>query len=201
MIVILDNYDSFTYNLFQFFGQLGQTLKVFRNDEVTIEQLRRLPMSHMVISPGPGRPEAAGISCAAVEAFCDRVPILGVCLGHQCIAEVFGGRVIHGRRPVHGKTAAMQHNGRSVFAGLPDPLTVTRYHSLTVDPQSVPRELQVTATSDEGDIMAVEHVRYPVVGLQFHPESIFTQRGLDILANFLQLSVGGGAVRADASTF
>lgn len=201
MLVILDNYDSFTYNLFQFFGQLGQKQKVFRSDQVTVKQLQKLPVTHIVISPGPGRPESAGISCAAVEAFCDRVPILGVCLGHQCIAAVFGGQIRQRSSPVHGKTAVVKHNGRSVFHGLPDPLTVTRYHSLIVDPLSLPAELEVTATSEDDNIMALVHHQYPVVGLQFHPESIFTQHGLDILANFLKLSCGGGAVRACTSAF
>ncbi len=195
MIAIIDNYDSFTYNLYQYFGQLGCRVRVFRNDEISVQGLAELPLSHLVVSPGPGRPEHAGISCQAIAYFQERLPILGICLGHQSIVEVFGGDVIHCRAPIHGKTAQVYHQGSSVFRDLPNPLEAARYHSLAVRPETLPSCLRVLAETEEGDIMAVVHEKQPIVGLQFHPESIFTQNGLELLQNFLTISRQGGAVR------
>ncbi len=185
MLLMIDNYDSFTYNLVQYFGELGARVKICRNDEITLEQIELLKPRYLVISPGPCSPAEAGISVAAIRAFAGRIPLLGVCLGHQSIGAAFGGRVVHARRQMHGKTSPVRHNGEGVFAGLPNPLTCTRYHSLSVERESLPECLEITAWTDDGEIMGLRHRTLPVEGVQFHPESIMTERGRDLLKNFL----------------
>ncbi|EKO3430002.1 aminodeoxychorismate/anthranilate synthase component II [Vibrio fluvialis] len=191
MLLIIDNYDSFTYNLYQYFCELGATVKVVRNDEVTLEQIEALAPSHLVISPGPCTPNEAGISLAAIEHFANRLPILGVCLGHQAIAQVFGGEVVRARQVMHGKTSPVRHTGRSVFAGLNNPLTVTRYHSLVVKNGTLPDCFELTAWTELPDgtpdeIMGYQHKTLPIDAVQFHPESIKTEQGHELLANFLR---------------
>ncbi|NLF03358.1 MAG: aminodeoxychorismate/anthranilate synthase component II [Anaerolineales bacterium] len=186
MIIVIDNYDSFTYNLVQLLGELGAELRVYRNDAVTIEELEKLAPTHIIISPGPGDPDDGGISKDVIKHFYRRVPILGVCLGHQCIADVFGGQVIRAPRLMHGKTSPIRHVGQDIFTGLPNPLTATRYHSLIVD-HALPAEIVVMATTAEDEIMGIRHRDYPTFGVQFHPESILTQGGKQLLANFLAL--------------
>ncbi len=185
-VVLIDNYDSFTYNLAQYLGELGAEVMVFRNDAVTIEQIEALQPTHLVISPGPGTPADAGISNEVIRRLGPRIPVLGVCLGHQCIAEVFGGRVVRAPRLMHGKTSLIQHDGKGLFAGIPDPFQATRYHSLIVQ-TPLPAILEVTATTPEGEVMALRHRHYPIFGVQFHPESVLTQHGKDLLLNFLSL--------------
>lgn len=186
MIAVIDNYDSFTYNLVQYFGELGVEVRVFRNDAVSVEQLERLEPSHIVISPGPGDPSDAGISNQVIRQLGPTTPLLGVCLGHQCIGEVFGGRVVGARRLMHGKNSSIHHYGEGLFAGVPSPFEATRYHSLIVaDPD--PAELEVTAFTTRQEIMGLRHRQYPVYGVQFHPEAILTQFGRRILKNFLQV--------------
>jgi len=187
VILIVDNYDSFTYNLAQYFGELGCTLMVKRNDAVSLDEISSLRPTHVCISPGPGRPAQAGLSNDIVREFSARVPLLGVCLGHQCIGEVFGGKIVAAPRLLHGKTSQIQHNGGGVFANLPNPFTATRYHSLIVSPDSVPDCLEVTAQTSEGEIMGLSHRDFPVHGVQFHPESILTPEGKKLLANFVAL--------------
>ena len=187
MILIVDNYDSFTYNLVQYFGELGCALMVKRNDAVSLDEISSLRPTHVCISPGPGRPAQAGLSNDIVREFSARVPLLGVCLGHQCIGEVFGGKIVAAPRLLHGKTSQIQHNGGGVFANLPNPFTATRYHSLIVSPDSVPDCLEVTAQTSEGEIMGLRHRDLPVHGVQFHPESILTAEGKKLLANFVAL--------------
>jgi len=189
MIVVIDNYDSFTYNLVQVLGELGAELQVFRNDAVTVEALARLAPSHIVISPGPGTPQMGGISNDVIRAFHARVPLLGVCLGHQCIAQVFGGRVARAPRLMHGKTSQIHHDGRGIFAGLSQPFVATRYHSLIVE-LPLPPMLAVTALTAEGEVMGIRHCLYPTFGVQFHPESILTAEGKRLLANFLAVGEG-----------
>lgn len=184
MIAVIDNYDSFTYNLVQYLGELGAEVRVFRNDAVTVDELERLSPSHIVISPGPGRPEDAGISGDVIRRFHTEVPILGVCLGHQCIARVFGGKVERAPRLMHGKTSMIHHTGRGVLANLPSPFTATRYHSLIVT-EPLPAELELTAFTEEEEVMGVQHRRYLTFGVQFHPESILTRQGKQLLKNFL----------------
>jgi anthranilate synthase component 2 len=186
MLLMIDNYDSFTYNLVQYFGELGAAVQVFRNDAITVEEIARLQPDHLVISPGPCAPAQAGVSLAAIKAFAGKIPLLGVCLGHQAIGEAFGGRIIHARKPMHGKLSAIHHDGRGVFAGLPDPLTVTRYHSLAIERQSLPDDLKISAATEDGEIMGVRHKTLAVEGVQFHPESILSERGHDLLRNFLE---------------
>lgn len=186
MILIIDNYDSFTYNLFQYLGQLAEVV-VKRNDRITLSEIEELGPSHIVISPGPGRPEEAGISERVIEYFKGDIPILGICLGHQCIADVFGAKVIRAGNIYHGKTSLIYYSQEEgIFQGIENPLTATRYHSLIVEPESVPEELKVIARTGEGEIMAIRHLNYPVYGLQFHPESILTESGLAILKNFIR---------------
>ncbi|MBI4341581.1 MAG: aminodeoxychorismate/anthranilate synthase component II [Candidatus Omnitrophica bacterium] len=188
MILMVDNYDSFTYNLVQYLGELGEKLVVKRNDAVTIQGVRRLRPSSIVISPGPGRPSDAGISNELIQTFGATVPILGVCLGHQCIGEVFGGEIVRATRPMHGKVSQIHHDSAGVFRRLPNPFQATRYHSLIVKRETLPDALQVTAWTDEREIMGLQHRRFPVYGVQFHPESILTSSGKDLLKNFLALA-------------
>ncbi len=190
MILVLDNYDSFTYNLVQFLGELGADVSVWRNDQITLGQIEQVAPSHIVISPGPGRPEDGGISCDVIRHFASRMPILGVCLGHQCIGAVFGGHVGPAPRLMHGKTSAIHHTNRGIFAGLPNPMIATRYHSLIVE-EPLPDALEPTAHTAEGELMALRHKSYPIVGVQFHPESILTPEGKMLLANFLSMTGAG----------
>ncbi|MBU1905487.1 MAG: aminodeoxychorismate/anthranilate synthase component II [Candidatus Omnitrophica bacterium] len=185
MIVMIDNYDSFTYNLVQYLGALKEDVKVFRNDKISVKKIKSLKPKRIVISPGPGRPEDAGISCRLVKELAGRVPILGVCLGHQAIAYVFGGRIIQARRLMHGKTSMIYHNRKTIFKGIPYPFEATRYHSLIVEKKSFPQELEVIAWTKAGEIMGLKHKDYPLWGVQFHPESILTKKGMDVLRNFL----------------
>ncbi len=189
MLLVIDNYDSFTWNLVQFLGELGAESVVRRNDEVGLDEIEAMAPERMVISPGPCTPAEAGISVEAVRRFSGRMPILGVCLGHQSIGEAFGGRVVRARRTMHGKLSPIAHTGTGLFAGLPPRLTVTRYHSLVIEPESLPRELEVVAWTDEpgweDEIQAVRHREHPVWGVQFHPESIASEGGKKLLANFL----------------
>ncbi|MFN0130160.1 MAG: anthranilate synthase component II [Verrucomicrobiales bacterium] len=187
MLLIIDNYDSFTYNLVQYFGELGAEMKVFRNDQITLDGIRTLGPTRLCISPGPCYPSEAGISCDAIRAFGPTLPTLGVCLGHQAIGEVFGGEVVRAPRLMHGKTSLMHHDGRAVFAGLPNPFEATRYHSLIVRRESLPACLEICAETDEGEIMGLRHREFPVHGVQFHPESILTRHGKALLKNFLAL--------------
>ena len=187
MIFVLDNYDSFTYNLVQLLGELGAELEVERNDQVTVSEIESRAPEALVLSPGPGRPADAGILIETVRHFAGKVPILGVCLGHQAIGEVFGGRVISAPSLVHGKTTEVSHDGRTIFAGLPRPFLAGRYHSLVVDPGAVPSSLEVSATTADGVVMGLRHKRFPIEGVQFHPESILTTDGPKLLKNFLKL--------------
>ena len=188
MLVMIDNYDSFTYNLVQYLGELGEELTVFRNDQVTLDKIKKLKPSGIVISPGPGSPKDAGISNDLIKTFAGQIPILGVCLGHQCIGEVFGGSVVRAKRPMHGKTSKIYHDRSGVFQQLPNPFEATRYHSLIVSRTGFPSSLAVTAWTNEKEIMGLRHKRFPVHGVQFHPESILTTVGKDLLRNFLKLS-------------
>lgn len=188
MIYVIDNYDSFVYNIVQHFGKLGAEVVVRRNDETTIEQIERAAPRGLVISPGPSSPSNAGISSKAVEYFAGKTPILGVCLGHQCIGEVFGGKIRRAIRPMHGKLSTILHDGRGLFAGVPPATEVVRYHSLVVDRESVPDSLEISAMATDGEVMGLRHRRYQVEGVQFHPESIFSPHGFKILENFLELS-------------
>ena len=185
-VVIVDNYDSFTYNLFQYLAELGAKVDVFRHDQITVDGIRDLRPTHLVISPGPKTPDEAGISLDAIREMAGEVPILGVCLGHQAIGQAFGGRVVRGEEPVHGKTSEIAHDGRTVFAGLPDPMTATRYHSLVVERETLPDVLEVSAWCDGDVIMGLRHKHLPVEGVQFHPESILTGEGRSLLGNFLK---------------
>jgi anthranilate synthase component II len=185
-VFIVDNYDSFTFNIAQELGELGAEVEVARHDAFTVPGLRELAPDGIVISPGPGTPADAGLSNDVIRAFAGRTPLLGVCLGHQCIGEVYGGRVVRAPELMHGKTSLIHHDGRGVFAGLPQPFDATRYHSLVVEETSVPAELEVTARTGNGLIMGLRHRTVPVEGVQFHPESILTSAGMDLLANFLR---------------
>lgn len=184
MIVVIDNYDSFTYNLVQYLGELGAELTVFRNDQVTLDEIRSLGPEKIVISPGPGDPDDGGISNDVIRELGPTIPILGVCLGHQCIGQVYGGKVSRAPRLMHGKTSAVYHKGRGLFNGVPSPFNATRYHSLIVE-EPLPESLQVTAFTSEGEVMGLRHKEHPVSGVQFHPESILTEHGKRILKNFL----------------
>jgi anthranilate synthase/aminodeoxychorismate synthase-like glutamine amidotransferase len=187
MILVIDNYDSFTYNLVQYLGELGEKLIVRRNDQVAIEEIERMAPERIVISPGPGVPKAAGISCETIKKFSSRIPILGVCLGHQAIGEVFGGKVVRAENLMHGKTSLIYHDGKDIFQDVENPFEATRYHSLIVSQKGLPRILKVTAHTKDGEIMGLKHVHYPLWGVQFHPESILTREGKKILANFLKV--------------
>lgn len=186
MLLLIDNYDSFTWNLAQYFGELGAQVKVVRNDEVTAAQIAAWRPEYLVISPGPCSPREAGISVEVIERFAGEIPIFGVCLGHQAIGAAFGGRVVHAKRLMHGKTSPVFHRGEGVFEGLPNPVECTRYHSLAVERESLPECLEVTAWTEDGEIMGLRHRTLPVEGVQFHPESILTRHGHEMLANFLR---------------
>jgi len=188
MILVLDNYDSFTYNLVQYLGELGATMHVARNDALTVDDVEGLVPEGIVISPGPGNPDAAGISLELIRRFHTRVPILGVCLGHQAIGQAFGGTVARARKQMHGKTSTISHDGRGVFRGLPAGFEATRYHSLVVLEAGVPAALEISARAEDGEIMGLRHRQYPVEGVQFHPESILTSQGKALLGNFLELT-------------
>lgn len=187
MLLLIDNYDSFTWNLFQYLGELGEEVRVERNDKITLDGIEALSPERIVISPGPGTPDDAGISLDVIKRFGSRVPLLGVCLGHQCIGQAYGGRVIHAGEIMHGKTSDIRHNNTGVFTGLPDPFPAIRYHSLAVSPHDLPDCLEVTARTENGIIMGLRHREYPVEGVQFHPESILTGSGKDLLRNFLNM--------------
>jgi anthranilate synthase component II len=192
MLLMIDNYDSFTYNLVQYFGELGEDVKVARNDEITLEEIEALGPQRIVISPGPCTPKEAGVSVPLIRRFAGRIPILGVCLGHQAIGEAFGGRIVHAQQLMHGKTSLIHHRGQGVFRGLPEPFTAIRYHSLAIERESKPDVLDVTAWTDDGEIMGVRHKTLAVEGVQFHPESILTEHGHALLRNFLESSAVEG---------
>ena len=187
MVLVIDNYDSFTYNLVQYLGEMGVAMEVHRNDQITLEQIEALRPERILISPGPCSPRESGLSNDIIRNWAGRVPILGVCLGHQCIGHVYGAEVVVNYRMMHGKTSPIHHNGRDLFAEMPDPFAATRYHSLVIRRESLPECLEVTAWTDEGEIMGVRHKTLPVWGVQFHPESILTENGRKLLANFLKL--------------
>ncbi len=185
MLLMIDNYDSFTYNLVQYFGELGEDVRVYRNDAITLSEIAKLDPARIVISPGPGTPAQAGISLSVIREFAGKIPLLGVCLGHQAIGEAFGGKVVHARKLMHGKVSPVHHHNVGVFRGLPNPVTCTRYHSLAVERETLPDCLEVTAWTDDGEIMGLRHKTLDVEGVQFHPESILTEHGHDMLKNFL----------------
>lgn len=187
MLLMLDNYDSFTYNLVQYFGELGEDVRVYRNDQITIEEIEALKPDHICVSPGPCSPAEAGISVPLIKHFAGRIPILGVCLGHQSIGAAFGGKIVRAKEIMHGKTSLVTHRGTDVFRGLPSPFTVIRYHSLAIERESLPDCLEVTAETADGEIMGVRHKTLPIYGVQFHPESILSEHGHDMLRNFLTM--------------
>ena len=184
---MIDNYDSFTYNLVQYFGELGADLKVCRNDELTLAQIKRMRPKQIVISPGPGRPESAGISVDLIREFAGIIPILGVCLGHQCIGYAYGGKIIRAKKLMHGKTSMIRHNGKDIFKAIENPFEATRYHSLVIEKKTMPKCFEITARTSDGEIMALRHKDFPLWGVQFHPESILTKEGKKILKNFLTM--------------
>jgi anthranilate synthase component 2 len=190
MLLMIDNYDSFTYNLVQYFGELGQTVEVYRNDAITLEEIEAKAPAYLVISPGPCSPNEAGISVPAIRHFAGRLPILGVCLGHQAIGQAFGGRIVHAQQLMHGKTSPVHHEGVGVFRDLPSPFTATRYHSLVIERASCPNDLEITAWTEDGEIMGVRHRTLAIEGVQFHPEAILTEHGHRMLANFLERPAG-----------
>ncbi|CBN87514.1 TPA: aminodeoxychorismate/anthranilate synthase component II [Neisseria lactamica] len=185
MLLFIDNYDSFTYNIVQYFAELGQEVAVRRNDDITLEEIEALNPQYLVIGPGPCSPKEAGISVAAMRHFAGRLPIMGVCLGHQTIGEAFGGRIVRAKTLMHGKVSPVSHSGKGMFRGLPNPVTCTRYHSLVIDRNTMPGCLEVTAWTEDGEIMGVRHKEYAVEGVQFHPEALLTEHGHDMLNNFL----------------
>lgn len=188
MLLVIDNYDSFTYNLVQYLGELGAAMKIFRNDEITVDEIENeLKPEKILISPGPGTPDNAGITLAVLAKFADQMPILGVCLGHQAIGQHFGGKVVRGPEPVHGKPVVIRHDGKTIFGGIADPFNAGRYHSLVVERESLPDSLEISAESPDGLIMGLRHRELPVEGVQFHPESILTEHGKKLLQNFLEL--------------
>jgi anthranilate synthase component II len=195
-VLMIDNYDSFTYNLVQYLGELGAEVEVWRNDQIGVDEILAADASHIMLSPGPGTPDQAGVTMSAIEALAGRRPILGVCLGHQSIGQVYGGKIIHAGKIMHGKTSAVKHNGQGVFAGLESPFTATRYHSLVIDRQSLPDCLEITAWTEDAEgrldeIMGVRHREFAIEGVQFHPESILTEHGHALLQNFIQLTSAG----------
>jgi anthranilate synthase component II len=187
MLLVIDNYDSFTYNLVQYLGEMGVQQEVYRNDQITIDEIRAMRPERILVSPGPCSPRESGLSNDIIRTFAGEMPILGVCLGHQCIGHVFGASVVRNYRMMHGKTSPIRHNGRDLFAGLPNPFVATRYHSLVIQRDTVPSCLEITADTEEGEIMGVRQRELPVYGVQFHPESILTEHGWQLLANFLKL--------------
>ena len=187
MVLMIDNYDSFTYNLVQYLAEIGAEVQVYRNDAITLDEIARLNPSHIVLSPGPCTPNEAGICLDLIARFAGQIPLLGVCLGHQAIAQAFGGRVVRAARLMHGKTSPIYHDGQTIFRGIPSPFTATRYHSLIVAPENLPSALTVSAWTVEGEIMGIRHREWPVEGVQFHPESILTEYGKELLRNFLSL--------------
>lgn len=189
MILVIDNYDSFTYNLVQYLGELGEDVRVFRNDEISPAECLLLDPSHIVLSPGPCTPNEAGICIPLIPLVAGRIPVLGVCLGHQAIGQVFGANVVRADRVMHGKTADISHDGTGLHSGIPDPFTATRYHSLILERESIPDVFRITAETDDGVVMAIEHTLYPIFGVQYHPESVMTASGKEILANFLAVRV------------
>ncbi|HXG30847.1 MAG TPA: aminodeoxychorismate/anthranilate synthase component II [Thermodesulfobacteriota bacterium] len=191
MILMIDNYDSFTYNLVHYLGELGERVMVFRNNRITLEDVGRLGPDMVVVSPGPCTPKEAGISVDLIKEFSGRIPILGVCLGHQAIGYAFGGRIVRAERLLHGKTSMIYHDGKGIYEGIPNPFEATRYHSLLVERESLPDELEITAWTSEGEIMGIRHRDYPTEGVQFHPESILTKHGKEILRNFIRIAKGG----------
>ena len=190
MLIMIDNYDSFTYNLVQYLGELGEQVRTFRNDEISLDEIAEMKPDHIMLSPGPGTPDQSGITLAVVERFAGQVPLMGVCLGHQSIGQAFGGKVIHAGQIMHGKTSRLMHTGKGVFNKLNSPFTVTRYHSLVVERDSLPECLEVTAWSDDGEIMGLSHKQWVVEGVQFHPESIMSENGHALLKNFLDMRGG-----------
>ncbi len=193
MVLVIDNYDSFTYNLVQYLGEMQVELAVHRNDQITLDRIRELRPERILISPGPCSPRESGLSNDIIRALAGSVPILGVCLGHQCIGHVFGANVVVNYRMMHGKTSLIHHNGKDLFVGMPNPFSATRYHSLVIQRESLPACLEVTAETEEGEVMGVRHREFPIWGVQFHPESILSESGRTILANFLKLGVGAPA--------
>jgi len=191
MLLMIDNYDSFTYNLVQYFGELGEDVRVYRNDQITVAEIEQQKPDHIVISPGPCTPNEAGISVETIRQLGSEVPILGVCLGHQSIGQAYGGKIVRAKQLMHGKTSMIHHKSVGVFQGLPDPFEATRYHSLVIERESIPDVLEITAWTDDGEIMGVRHKTLAVEGVQFHPESILTQHGHEMLANFLKQHRGG----------
>ncbi|MGD9895786.1 MAG: aminodeoxychorismate/anthranilate synthase component II [Candidatus Methylacidiphilaceae bacterium] len=200
MLLVIDNYDSFTYNLVQYFGELGEDPLVYRHDAIDVEGVAQLAPDWIVLSPGPKTPREAGICCDLIRFLGHRIPILGVCLGHQCIGEVFGGRVVRAERLMHGKTSPILHRSQGIFSGIPSPFEATRYHSLLVDRASLPECLTITAESDQGEIMGLQHRSLPIHGVQFHPESILTREGKQILENFLSLRPDARRIRRAKAT-
>lgn len=188
MILMIDNYDSFTFNLVQYLGELGADIKVYRNDKISISEIEQMAPDHIVISPGPCTPNEAGVSMEVIRHFSGKIPLLGVCLGHQSIGQVFGGKVTRAKELMHGKTSQVKHDGKTIFAGVPETFTATRYHSLIVDKDSLPDCLEISAETDDGVIMGIRHKEYRVEGVQFHPESILTEYGKTILQNFIGLA-------------
>lgn len=200
MLLMIDNYDSFTYNLVQFLGELGADIRVFRNKSITLDKIARLEPDHIIISPGPCTPNEAGISIDVIRRFAGEIPMLGICLGHQCLGQVYGGRVIRASVPVHGKNSGIIHQGLGVFSGIPTPFSATRYHSLLVERENLPNCLEITAETEQGEIMGLRHKYIPhLEGVQFHPEAILTEYGMDILTNFLRYSAEGKEGDACAS--
>jgi len=187
MLIIIDNYDSFTYNLYQYLGELGAKMQVFRNDKISVEEIAQMKPEKLLVSPGPCTPNEAGISCEAIKYFAGKIPVFGVCLGHQSIGQVFGGKIIRARRLMHGKTSPIHHDNKGVFANLPNPFEATRYHSLIIEKESCPDCFEITAYADEDEIMGIRHKELPVFGVQFHPESILTTHGKQLLKNFLEM--------------
>ncbi|MGE8203925.1 anthranilate synthase component II [Heyndrickxia sp. NPDC080065] len=191
MILVIDNYDSFTYNLVQYIRQIGEEVKVVRNDQISIQEIEKLNPQYLLLSPGPGNPSQAGICLDIVENFYSKIPILGICLGHQIIGQAFGGNIIKAKRPMHGKTSLIKHDGKKIFNGIKGLFHVTRYHSLVVEENSLPTCLEITAKSTDGEIMGIRHKQYKIEGLQFHPESILTEYGLQMISNFFKGFVNG----------
>ncbi len=192
MLLMIDNYDSFTYNLVQYLGELGANIEVYRNDKITVEEITELDPKRMVISPGPCTPNEAGISVEAIRQFAGRVPLLGVCLGHQSLAFAFGGEIIRAGRLMHGKTSLVRHDNQTIFKGLPNPFEATRYHSLIVNKKTLPDDFEISAETEEGEIMGLRHRPTGAEGVQFHPESVLTKTGMELLRNFLEIGSGNG---------